>query len=65
VVIVVLVVGLSFVTKQASDQQVAGLTYGSISKEQRKEIRDGIDKWDIIHTVIILGITAAIYIRFF
>jgi len=65
VVIVVLVVGLSFVTKQASDEQVAGLTYGSISKEQRKEIRDGIDKWDIIHTVIILGITAAIYIRFF
>lgn len=63
-VIVVLVIAVSFFTKQASDEQVAGLTYGTISKAQRKEIREGIDRWDIIHTVIILGITAAIYIRF-
>ncbi|WP_027330752.1 sodium:solute symporter [Marinimicrobium agarilyticum] len=62
--ITLLVIGVSFFTKQASDEQVAGLTYGSISKEQRKEIRDGIDKWDIIHTLIIFGITAFIYVRF-
>ena len=55
---------MSFFTRQASDEQVAGLTYGSISKEQRAEIKAGIDKWDIIHTVIILGITAFIYVRF-
>ncbi|WP_347332162.1 sodium:solute symporter [Marinimicrobium locisalis] len=59
-----LVIGVSFFTKQASDEQVAGLTYGSISKEQRAEIRAGIDKWDIIHTLIIFGITAFIYVRF-
>ncbi len=64
VIVSLLVIGVSFFTKQASDEQVVGLTYGTISKEQRAEIRAGIDKWDIIHTVIILGITAAIYIRF-
>lgn len=62
--VTLLVIGVSFFTKQASDEQVAGLTYGSISKEQRKEIREGIDKWDIIHTLIIFGITAFIYVRF-
>lgn len=64
IAIVLLVIGVSFFTRQASDEQVAGLTYGSISKEQRAEIKAGIDKWDIIHTVIILGITAFIYVRF-
>ena len=64
IAIVLLVIGVSFFTRQASDEQVAGLTYGSISKEQRAEIKVGIDKWDIIHTVIILGITAFIYVRF-
>ncbi|WP_341938520.1 sodium:solute symporter [Marinimicrobium sp. C2-29] len=63
-IVTLLVIAVSFFTKQASDEQVLGLTYGTISKEQRAEIRAGIDKWDIIHTVIILGITAAIYIRF-
>lgn len=64
VVIVVLVIVTSLFTKRASDEQLAGLTYGSISAAQKAEIRAGIDKWDIIHTVIILGITAAIYARF-
>lgn len=64
IVIVIIVVLTSLFTKRAGDEQLAGLTYGSINAIQRAEIRAGIDKWDIIHTAIILGITAAIYIRF-
>jgi len=64
VAIVAIVIATSVFTKPASDEQLAGLTYGSISAAQRAEIRAGIDKWDIIHTLIILGITAGIYIRF-
>jgi solute:Na+ symporter, SSS family len=63
-VICALVIGVSIFTKPASDEQIQGLTYGSISAAQRAEIRAGIDKWDIIHTVIILGITALIYSYF-
>ncbi|WP_111640955.1 sodium:solute symporter [Marinimicrobium alkaliphilum] len=65
IVIVMLVIGVSFFTRPASKEQIAGLTYGSISKEQRAEIKAGIDKWDYIHTAIIIGITIFIYIRFF
>jgi SSS family solute:Na+ symporter len=64
VVICVLVIGVSLFTKVASDEQLQGLTYGSISAAQRAEIRAGIDKWDVIHTLKIVGITAAIYVRF-
>ena len=64
IAIVAIVILTSMFTTRASDEQLAGLTYSSISAEQRADIRAGIDKWDIIHTVIILGITAAIYIRF-
>lgn len=64
IVICVLVIGVSLVTKTASDEQLQGLTYSSISAEQRAEIRAGIDKWDVIHTLVIVGITAAIYVRF-
>lgn len=64
ILITAIVIITSFFTKRASEEQIAGLTYGSISKEQRAEIRAGIDKWDIIHTSIIIGITVAVYIRF-
>lgn len=64
ILIAAIVIITSFFTKQASEEQIAGLTYGSINKEQRAEIRAGIDKWDIIHTSIIIGITVAVYLRF-
>lgn len=64
VLVFIIVVVTSIFTKPASDEQIQGLTYGSITAEQKAEIRAGIDKWDIIHSVIIVGIIAAIYIRF-
>jgi len=64
IVICAVVIVVSVFTKPASDAQLAGLTYGSISAEQRAEIKAGIDKWDIIHTAIILIITIAIYSYF-
>lgn len=64
VLISAVIVVTSLFTRQADEEKIAGLTYGSIGKTQRAEIRAGIDKWDIIHTAIILGITAMVYIRF-
>ncbi|MDO3387232.1 sodium:solute symporter [Gilvimarinus sp. SDUM040013] len=60
----VIVLVVSMFTKQASEEQLAGITYSSISPEQRAEIRAGISKWDVIHSVIIVGIIVGIYIRF-
>lgn len=55
---------VSFFTKRASVEQLQGLTFGSISAEQKAISRGSWDKWDVIHTVIILGITVAFYIYF-
>jgi len=64
VLVVVLVIATSCFTRPASEAQLSGLTYRSISAEQKAAIRAGIDKWDVIHSVIIIGIIAAIYVRF-
>lgn len=64
VVVCIIVLAVSLFTKPASEQQLAGITYGSISAEHRAEIRAGISKWDAIHSVVIVGIIAGIYIRF-
>ena len=61
--ILVLVV-VSFFTKPASEAKLAGLTFGSISKEQRAETRASYSNWDVAHSVIIIGVILAFYIYF-
>ena len=63
-VVSALVIGLSFVTKAPSDANVRGLTFSTLSKDTLQQVRQGLDKWDYLHTAIILVITAAIYYRF-
>lgn len=55
---------ISMFTKAAPAEQIQGLTFGSSSPEQRAATRASWTKWDVIHSVIILGITAAFYIYF-
>ncbi len=62
--IATIVVIVSLFTKPASEAQLEGLTYQTLSVQTRKDIRDSISKWDIIHTVIIMSILIAIYVRF-
>ncbi len=61
--IVVLVI-VSFFTKRASDEKLAGLTYSSISKEQKAETRASYSNWDLVHSFIIIGVILAFYIYF-
>ncbi len=62
--IATIVVIVSFFTKPASEDQLEGLTYQTLPAQTRKDIRESISKWDIIHTVIIMSILVAIYVRF-
>lgn len=61
-IIVILLV--SVVTEQAPAAQIAGLTFGSTSQEDKLKTRASWDKWDIINTVIILSLTLAFYVYF-
>lgn len=61
---IVVIVVVSFFTKPADRSKTVGLTYGSATEEQLTETRASWNKWDVIHTVIILSITIAFYIYF-
>lgn len=51
-------------TEQAKAEQLQGLTFASITPEQKAASRASWNHWDIIHSAIILGITVVFYIYF-
>ncbi len=51
-------------TKQAEASQIQGLTFASVTGEQKALSRASWNHWDLIHTGIILAITVAFYIYF-
>ena len=54
---------VSIFTKKPDPKQLE-YTYAATSEEDKALTRSGISRWDIIHTVIILGIVVAFYIYF-
>jgi SSS family solute:Na+ symporter len=60
----VLIFVVSKFTTPAPAEQVAGLTYKSVTVAQNAEDRQSYGFWEIFHTCVILGIIAAIYIYF-
>ena len=61
---IVVIVVVSLFTKPADASKTVGLTYGSANEEQKKETRESWNKWDVIHTVIILSVIGLFYITF-
>lgn len=51
-------------TKAPSEEKIRGLVFGTSTAEQRLETRRSWNVWDIINTLIIIGITVAFYIYF-
>ncbi len=52
---------VSLVTPAPSKEKIQGLVFGTSTPEQRAATRASWNAWDVIHTCIILGITAAFY----
>lgn len=61
---IIVIVVVSLFTEAPSDEKIQGLVFGTATPEQRAATRASWNHWDIIHTVIILGITVAFYIYF-
>lgn len=61
---IVLAIVISLFTKQPAEAQIQGLVFGTATEEQKAITRASWNKWDIIHSVIILGVTVAFYIYF-
>ena len=59
--IVLIVIVVSLATEAPTAEKIQGLVFGTATKEQKAATRASWNHWDIIHTVIILAITAAFY----
>ncbi|NBC84464.1 MAG: sodium/solute symporter [Bacteroidetes bacterium] len=55
---------VSLLTKKPDQEKIKGLTYSTISEEQKKTTKASWNKWDVIHSVVIVLILIAIYIYF-
>jgi predicted XRE-type DNA-binding protein len=55
---------ISQFTARPSLDMIKGLTFASITPEQRAETRASWNKWDLINTAIIIGVIILFYIYF-
>lgn len=58
---IVVIIVVSLCTKAPSEEKIRGLVFGTATEAQKQETKASWNKWDIIHTAIILAITAAFY----
>ncbi|MDR3262612.1 MAG: sodium:solute symporter [Tannerella sp.] len=63
-VCMLVIVGISAFTPAASAGKIQGLTFGSVTPEQKAVSRASWNRWDVIHTCIILTFTILFYIYF-
>ena len=64
VVCCLVVIVVSLCTKAPDEKRIQGLVFGTSTPEQIAATRASWNHWDVIHTIIILGITVAFYIYF-
>jgi len=61
---VIVIVVVSLLTARPPAEKLDGLTYATTTAGGKEEIRRSWTKWDVIHTIIILSIIAAVYLYF-
>ena len=55
---------VSYATPAPKDHQLAGLTYATVTSEQRRESRRSWNQWDVINSGVVLVLIAAAYLYF-
>lgn len=64
-ILCLIVIGVvTMFTKPAPREQLAGLTYATVTSDNKAETRASWNHWDVINTVIIAGIILAFYVYF-
>lgn len=61
---VIVMIAVSFFTKQASEEQLKGITYLTQSKEERQETRRSWNKWDVIASLGVVALIVVFYVLF-
>ncbi len=61
---IVLIYVVSLFTRKPREDQIREITYGSATPEQLEETRQSWDKWDVIHSLVIVSVIVAFYAYF-
>ena len=61
---VVLVLVVSLLTRPPAAAQLEGLTYATVTADQRRASRSSWSKWDVLCTASILGLIVCTYLYF-
>ena len=64
IVCCLVVIVVSLCTEAPDEKKIQGLVFGTATPEQIAATRASWGMWDVIHTIIILGITVCFYIYF-
>jgi SSS family solute:Na+ symporter len=64
VVSVVTMIAVSYATPAPSAAQIQGLTFATVTPEQRAETRRSWNHWDVINTAVVLALILAAYVYF-
>ena len=60
----VTMIGVSYATAAPSDAQIRGLTFATLTPDQKTETRRSWNQWDVINSTIVLALILAAYIYF-
>ena len=64
VVSVAVLIVVSYATPPPRAHQLTGLTYATVTSEQRRESQRSWNHWDVVNSTMILLMIAAVYIYF-
>jgi len=61
---VIVMVVVSLLTSKPAAEKIEGLTFATVTAAGKEETRRTWNKWDVVHTIVILSIIAAVYLYF-
>ena len=64
VVSAVTMIAVSYATAAPSDAQIQGLTFATVTPEQKAETRRSWNHWDVINSAIVLALILTAYVYF-
>ena len=57
-------IGVSYATAAPSDEQIKGLTFATVTPEQKAETRRSWNQWDVINSGVVLALILIAYVYF-
>ena len=61
---VLVIVAVSLMSSAPPSERLEGLTYATTAADKKEEARRTWNKWDVINTIVILSVIAAVYLYF-